>query len=160
MDQVMPAEELARQRLNALIFSYTLLIKHLKEEGVALEKVKKASDKVWAVLGSQVAEQMKPLFPEPVDIEAIFQAAQTAEAVHGIDVRHEVAQSEIYTEFVKCPWQEAYIALGIPEEWRLCPSGHVAFTESMYKGLNPAASYELTQDMPSGAAVCAAKTSI
>jgi hypothetical protein len=30
----------------------------------------------------------------------------------------------------------------------------------MYKGLNPAASYELTQDMPSGAAVCAAKTSI
>lgn len=158
MEQVIPGEELAKQRLNALIFSYTLLIKHLKEEGVERAKVKRASDKVWAVLGSQAADQMKPLFPEPVNIEALHQAGQIAEAVHGMEVRQEVAQTEIYTEFVKCPWQDAYIALGIPEEWRLCPSGHVAFTETMYAGLNPDAKYSLTKDMPTGAAVCAART--
>jgi hypothetical protein len=160
MEQVIPAEELAQQRLNALIFSYTLLIKHLKEEGVELAKVKSASDKVWAVLGSQAAEQMKPLFSDPVSIGELHQAGVIAEAVHGIEVRDEVAQTEIYTEFVKCPWQDAYIALGIPDEWRLCPSGHVAFTESMYGGLNPDAHYELTKNMPDGAAICAAKTTI
>ena len=160
MEQVLPVEELAQQRLNALIFSYTLLIKHLMEEGVELEKVKKASDKAWAFLGAQAAVQLRPLFPEPADIEAIYQSGQIAQAVHGIEVRDEVAQSEIYTEFVKCPWQDAYIALGIPEEWRLCPSGHVAFTESMYEGLIPDAKYELYQNMPGGAAVCTAKTTI
>jgi hypothetical protein len=34
--------------LNALVYSYTLLVKHLKEEGVELAKVKSASDKAWA----------------------------------------------------------------------------------------------------------------
>ena len=160
MEQIIPVEELAQQRLNVLIFSYTLLIKHLMEEGVELEKVKNASDKVWAVLGAQAAEQLKPLFPDPANIEAIYQSGQFAQAVHGIEVRDEVAQSEIYTEFVNCPWQDAYIALGIPEEWQLCPSGHVAFTESMYEGLIPDAKYELTKSMPGGAEICAAKTTI
>ena len=130
------------------------------EEGVDIEKVKSASDKVWATLGAQAAEQLKPFFSEPADIEAIYQSGQIAQAVHGMEVRDEVAETEIYTEFVKCPWQDAYIALGIPEEWRLCPSGHVAFTESMYAGLIPDAKYELTRSMPGGAKMCAAKTTI
>ena len=49
MEQALPVEELANQRLNVLIYSYTLLVKNLMEEGVELEKVKKASDKTWAI---------------------------------------------------------------------------------------------------------------
>ncbi len=160
MEQVMPIEEIARQRLNALVYSYTLLVKNLKEEGVDLARVKSASDKVWAVLGSQAAEQMKPFFTEPVDIKAMRLAGAMAETVHGMEVKEEVTANEFHAEFVKCPWQDAYIALGIPEEWRLCPSGHVAFTENMYKGLTPGARYELSRNMPSGAKACAAKASI
>ena len=160
MEQVMPIEEIAKQRLNALVYSYTLLVKHLKEEGVALAKVKSASDKVWAALGFQAAEQMKPFFTEPVDIEALRMAGAMAETIHGIEVKEKTTPKEIHTEFVKCPWQDAYIALGIPEEWRLCPSGHFAFTESMYKGLNSGARYELAKNMPSGAKACEAKTTI
>lgn len=160
MEQIMPVEQIAEQRLNALIFSYTLLIKHLMEEGVELDKVKKASDRVWAVLGTQAAEQIKPLFEAPATIEQLGQAGSMAESVHGMEVNQEAAEQELYTEFVKCPWQDAYTALGIPENWRLCPSGHVAFTESMYAGLNPEATYELIKDMPGGAKLCAARTRI
>ena len=45
MEQALPMEELANQRLNVLIYSYSLLIKNLMEEGVELDKVKRASDK-------------------------------------------------------------------------------------------------------------------
>lgn len=160
MEQIMPIEEIAAQRLNALIYSYTLLVKHLKEEGVDLATVKRASDKVWAILGFQAAQQMQPLFPEPAGIAALQQAGAMAETVHGMEVNQEVSEKEIQTEFVKCPWQDAYIALGIPEDWRLCPSGHVAFTETLYKGLNPDARYDLKKDMPGGASICEATTSI
>ena len=50
MEQVIPIEECAKQRLQALVYAYSLLIKHLREEGVDREIVKRASDKVWAVL--------------------------------------------------------------------------------------------------------------
>jgi hypothetical protein len=42
--------------------------------------------------------------------------------------------------------------------WRVCPSGHLAFTESMYKGLNPNATYKMTKTMPSGDQICEGKT--
>jgi len=39
----------------------------------------------------------------------------------------------------------------MPEDWRFCASGHLAFTGSVYKGLDPNASYELPQTMSEGA---------
>jgi hypothetical protein len=35
---------------------------------------------------------------------------------------------------------------------------HLAFTESMYKGLNPNATYKMTKTMPSGDQICEGKT--
>lgn len=158
MEQALPVEELANQRLNVLIYSYTLLVKNLMEEGVDLEKVKKASDKTWGILGQQAAEQLKPLFGETVDIEALQQSGALAASVHGIEFSEEVTENKIQSEYVKCPWQEAYIALDMPNEWRVCPSGHLAFTENMYKGLNPNATYKLTKNMPSGDRICESTT--
>jgi hypothetical protein len=158
MEQALPAEEMANQRLNVLIYSYSLLVKNLMEEGVDLEKVKKASDKTWAILGQQAAEQMKPLFGETVNIEAIQQSGAMAASVHGIEFSEKVTENMIQSEYTKCPWQEAYIALDMPNDWRLCPSGHSAFTESMYKGLSPNATYKMTKNMPSGDQVCEGTT--
>ena len=158
MEQALPVEELANQRLNVLIYSYTLLVKNLMEEGVDLEKVKKASDKTWAILGQQAADQLKPLFGETVNIEALQQSGAIAASVHGIEFSEKVTENKIQSEYVKCPWQEAYIALDMPSDWRVCPSGHLAFTESMYKGLNSNATYELTKNMPSGDQICESTT--
>ncbi len=158
MEQALPAEELANQRLNALIYSYSLLVKNLMEEGVDLEKVKKASDKTWAILGQQAADQLKPLFGETVNIEALQQSGAIAASVHGIEFSEKVTGNKIQSEYVKCPWQEAYIALDMPSDWRVCPSGHLAFTESMYKGLNPNATYKMTKNMPSGDQICESTT--
>ena len=156
MEQVIPIEESAKQRLQVLVYAYSLLVKHLKEEGVDREKVKRASDKVWAVLGQQAAAQMKPILGETISIETLQQAGAIAEAVHGI----EITENQLRTEFVKCPWQEANAALDMPEDWRMCPSGHVAFTETMYKGLDPKAAYKLTKSMPAGDQICEGVTSI
>ena len=82
MEHALPVEELANQRLNVLIYSYALLVKNLMEEGVDIEKVKKASDKTWSILGQQAAEQLKPLFGETVNIAAIQQSGQMAANVH------------------------------------------------------------------------------
>ena len=158
MEQALPAEELANQRLNVLIYSYTLLVKNLMEEGVDLEKVKNASDKTWAILGQQAAEQLKPLFGETVNIEALQQSGAMASSIHGIEFSEEVTENTIQSEYVKCPWQEAYLALDMPSDWRVCPSGHLAFAESMYKGLNPNATFEITKNMPSGDQICEGKT--
>ena len=158
MEQALPVEELANQRLNVLIYSYTLLVKNLMEEGVELEKVKKASDKTWAILGQQAAEQMKPLFGETMNIGAIQQSGAMASSIHGIEFSEKVTENTIQSEYVKCPWQEAYIALDMPSDWRVCPSGHLAFTESMYKGLNPNVTYKLTKNMPSGDQICEGTT--
>ena len=158
MEQALPAEEMANQRLNVLIYSYSLLVKNLMEEGVDLEKVKKASDKTWAILGQQAAEQMKPLFGETVNIEAIQQSGAMAASVHGIEFSEKVTENMIQSEYTKCPWQEANIALNMPNDWRLCSSGHSAFTESMYKGLSPNATYKMTKNMPSGDQICEGTT--
>jgi len=90
MEQVLPVEELANQRLNVLVNSYTLFVRNLMEEGVAVEKVKRASDRTWAILGQQTAEQLKPLFGENVNIEAIKQSGEMASSVHGMEMNEEI----------------------------------------------------------------------
>ena len=130
------------------------------EEGVDLEKVKKASNKTWSILGQQAAEQLKPLFGDTVNIEALQQSGQMAASVHGIELKEEVTENRIQSEYKKCPWQDAYVALDMPSDWRICPSGHLAFTESMYNGLNPNAAYKLTKNMPSGDKICESTTTI
>jgi len=50
--------------------------------------------------------------------------------------------------------------MDISEDWRFCSSGHDAFTKSMYKGLNPNATYELIENMPVGAKVCKAVSTL
>jgi hypothetical protein len=160
MEQALPMEELANQRLNVLIYSYSLLIKNLREEGVALDKVKRASDKVWAALGQQAAEQLKPLFGDTVDIEGLNQSGAIAASVHGIEFNQDIGDGKIQTNYTKCPWQEANIALDTPADWRLCQSGHTAFTESMYKGLIPSAQYSMPKTMPGGDQICEGVTAI
>ena len=136
------------------MYAYSLFAKHLKEEGVDRDIVKRASDKVWAVLGHQAAEQLKPILGENITIEALHQAAAITESVHGMEVNQKIEGNQFQTEFVKCPWHEANIALDMPEDWRLCPSGHLTFTETMYKALDPKGSYKLTKSMPNGDQIC------
>lgn len=160
MEQAIPIEECAKQRLQVLIYSYTLFTKYLMEEGVDRAKVQRASDKVWATLGIQAAETMKPMFGDNITIEAIQQAGSMAEAIHGMEVEQIADGNRFETDFVKCPWQDAGNALNLPDTWRFCTSGHVAFTQNMYKGLNPNATYELVESMPAGAATCKAVTKV
>ena len=160
MAQTLPLEELASQRLNVLIYSYSLLIKSLMEEGVALDKVKRASDKVWAILGQQAAEQLKPLFGDTVDLEGLKQSGAIAASVHGIEFTEDITEDKMQTKYTKCPWQDANIALDMPNDWRLCHSGHTAFTENMYKGLIPGATYSMPQKMPGGDQICEGVTAI
>jgi hypothetical protein len=160
MEQALPIEELARQRLDALTYSYSLLVKNLKEEGVSLETVKKASDKTWAMLGHKTAEQLKPLFGENLNIESLKQSGMMATGVHGMEMTEKIDGNTIRSEYTKCPWQEANMALDISEDWRICQSGHAAFTEAMYKGLIPSAEYKLTQTMPAGDRICAGTTTL
>ena len=160
MEQVIPIEECAKQRLQVLVYAYSLLVKHLREEGVDLEKVKKASDKVWTVLGQQAAEQMKQVLGETINIETLQKAGAIAENIHGIEANQKLSENQIHTEFVNCPWHEANLVLDMPEDWRMCPSGHTAFTENMYKGLDPKAAYKLTKSMPAGDQICEGISSI
>jgi hypothetical protein len=154
MEPVIPVEECAKQRLQVLVYAYSLFIKHLKDEGVDREKVKRASDKVWAILGNQAAEQMKPLFGESINLESLQQAGAIAEYIHGMEVSQKMSGSELHTEVSKCPWQDANLALGMPEEWWFCSSGHETFTKTMYKALDKNASYTLTKKMPGGDQIC------
>jgi hypothetical protein len=160
MEQALPIEELAQKRLDALIYSYSLLVKNLKEEGVPLETVKKASDKTWAMLGHNTAMQLKPIFGEDVNIDNLKQSGMMATGVHGMEMTEKIEGNTIRTEYTKCPWQEANTALDIPEDWRICQSGHAAFTDAMYKGLVPGAGYKLTKTMPAGDNICAGTTTI
>ena len=154
MEQTLPVEECARQRLQVMVYAFSMFTKNLMEEGVDRDKVKKASDKVWETMGVQAAEQLKPLFGDTISISSLEQAGAIAEEVHGIEVTREASETEIRTKFIKCPWHEAMSALEMPEDWRFCASGHAAFTGSMYKGLDPGASYELPKAMPGGDAHC------
>ena len=160
MEQILPIEELAQKRLEALTYSYSLLVKNLKEEGVPLETVKKASDKTWAMLGQKTAEQLKPLFGEHVNIESLKQSGMMATGVHGMEMTEKSDGNTSRSEYTKCPWQDVNMALDIPEDWRICRSGHAAFTDTMYKGLIPSAEYKLTQAMPAGDRICAGTTTL
>ena len=75
-------------------------------------------------------------------------------------MNEEISGNTIQSTFTRCAWQDVNLVLDIPDDWRLCQSGHVAFTRNMYKGLHPDAEYELTQKMPSGDHICAGKTTI
>jgi len=160
MEQILPIEELAQKRLEALTYSYSLLVKNLKEEGVPLETVKKASDKTWAMLGQKTAEQLKPLFGEHVNIESLKQSGMIATGVHGMEMTEQIDGNTIKSEYTKCPWQDVNMALDMPEDWRICQSGHAAFTDAMYKGLIPGAGYKLTKTMPTGNQICAGMTTL
>lgn len=160
MEPVIPVEECAKQRLQVLVYAYSLFVKHLMEEGVDREKVKRASDKVWTVMGIQAAEELKPVLGERIDISALQQAGAIAEHIHGMDVRNSTSGNQMQTEFLKCPWQEANLALDMPQDWRFCTSGHQAFTQTMYRALDKKAKYELTRNMPGGDPICEGVTSI
>ena len=158
MEQGLPIQELANQRLNALVYAYSLFSKNLMEEGVEREKVKRASDNTWAALGVQAGEQMKPILGGMEKMASLQQAGEMARSVHGIEAKVEPAEGEIRTEFLKCPWQEASESLGIPVDWRLCPSGHASFSENLLKTLHPEVSFEFTKSMPQGAPICEERT--
>ncbi|NNL77065.1 MAG: hypothetical protein HKO68_12090 [Desulfobacterales bacterium] len=160
MEQAIPIEECAKQRLQVLVYAFTLFTKNLMEEGVDREKVKRASDKVWTIMGGLAAEQMKPLFGESITIASLEQVGAIAEQVHGIEVKRETSESGIRTEFIECPWQKATTELNVPKDWRFCATGHVAFTETLFKGLNPKSSYKLTKAMPDGDQICEGITSV
>ncbi len=107
MEQGLPIEELANQRLNTLVYSYSLLVKNLMDEGVDLEKVKKASDKTWAILGQQAAGQMKLIIEDTGSIEALQQTGKLAASVHGIEFNEKITENKIQSKYIKCPWQDA-----------------------------------------------------
>ena len=154
MEPVIPIEECAKQRLNVLVNALTLFLKNLKEEGLDPVKVRRASDRVWEALGIEAAKQLKPLLGEQVDLEGLRQAVQITEAIHGMEAKADIADERLLTEITRCPWQEAIDVHDLPQEWRMCASGHGAFVRSMYKGLHPGAAYELRESMPAGAKIC------
>ncbi len=131
-----------------------LSIKNLMEEGLDRNKVRRASDRVWETLGAQAATQLKPLMGDKISLEELRQAGQIAEEIHGMQVKRSIAGQELTTEFTGCPWHDAMQAHDMPEDWRICASGHSAFVQSMYSGLDPKATYVLKEDMPGGARIC------
>lgn len=160
MEQAIPIEECAKQRLSMMVNAFTLFIKNLMEEGLDRDKVRRASDRVWEALGNQAAEQLKPLMGDKVDLEGLRQAGQITESIHGIGANAKIAGKQMDTEFTSCPWQEALKAHAIPEDWRMCASGHSAFVQSMYSGLHPGAVYKLKENMPAGARICKGVTTL
>ena len=160
MEQSIPIEECAQQRLNVFVNAFTLFIKNLMEEGLDRDKVRRASDRVWETLGIQAAEQLKPLMGDKIGLKELRQAGQIAEDIHGMEVTAEISGKKMNTNFKRCPWQDALIAHSVPEDWRMCASGHSAFVQKMYSGLHPAATYKLEEDMPGGASICKAVTTL
>ena len=83
------------------------------EEGVDREKVKRASDKTWTILGQQAGEQLKPLLGENINIEALQQAGAIAETVHGIEVNTKTTENELKTE-LRLPLRPPVLCPGCP----------------------------------------------
>ena len=160
MESALPLEELAFQRLKVMVYSYTLFAKNLMEAGVEFDTVKKASDKTWAMLGQQTARQFKPLYGENAGLENLQHSAAMVAGVHGMNMTEKISGNTIESRYTRCAWQDVNLALNLPEDWRLCQSGHTAFAKSMYKGLNPDADYELAEKMPSGDHICVGKTTL
>jgi hypothetical protein len=100
MEQAIPIEECAKQRLQVLVYAYMLFTKSLMEEGVDREKVKRASDKAWAIMGQQAAGQLKPILGDTINIEALHQAAIIAENVHGMEVKTTTAENTLQQMFI------------------------------------------------------------
>ena len=84
----------------------------------------------------------------------------TGGSIYEIEANFETTEKEIQTTSSKCPWNDAAESLGIPKEWRFCPSGHAAFAEKMQKMLNPDISYKMPKSMPMGDEVCEEITSL
>ena len=160
MEQAIPIEECAKQRLNVLVNAFTLFIKNLMEEGLDRDKVRGASDRVWETLGTQAAEQLKPLMGDKVDLESLRLAGQITESIHGMEVTSDIAGKQLNTEFTSCPWQEALKAHAVPKDWRMCASGHSAFAQSMFSRLHPGAVWKLEAAMPAGARICKGVTTL
>jgi hypothetical protein len=154
MEAALPIEEIAAQRLQVLVNAYTLLIKNLKAEGVALDKVQAASDKTWQMLGRAAGDQLKTLFADSPVKDTLFTAHTIASAVHGMQVKEERRYSEKRVKVEKCPWHEAALAFALPADWRLCLGGHKAFAETMLQTIAPEARFEITQSLVEGAPFC------
>jgi len=154
MEPIIPIEEVANQRLSVLVNAYTLFMKNLLEEGVDLEKVKAASDKAWGPVGIEAGKQINALFADAPLQDAVFTSGSIASAVHGMEVQEEQSESEKHVEIQKCPWHDAAEALNMPKEWRLCLSGHKAFTTNMLDMISPDATFKMTKSLPSGDTTC------
>jgi len=154
MEKQVPIEELADGRLALMATAYTMLIKSLMEHGVARETVQRASDQVWAQMGEQAGRLMKSLFAgEPTDVVAQKSGAITME-MHGMVFRRWMLEGGHRTEVQRCPWHDAAEQLALPASWRMCASGHIAFTDAMYKVLNPEIVVLPEKEMPRGDTVC------
>ena len=160
MDHYLPMEEIANQRLRVLVNAYTLFVKNLKDEGVDLEKVKAASDKAWAAIGVIAGQEFKEFYKDSPAKDALFNSGSIVAEVHAMEVKEETGDTEKHVEISKCPWNEAAEAFGMPEEWRLCRSGHEAFTATMLQTITPEARFEMPQSMTAGDAICEERISL
>ena len=145
-------EELAQRRLALMVTSYSLFIKNLKQEGVPLEKVKAASDRTWQMIGVQAGEMLKPLFEEAPASVMTQTTGNMATELHGMTISREMMPGGAHrTIFEKCPWHDTAEALSMPQEWRLCHSGHDLFVRAMYKTIDPKVNFVMDADPPAGA---------
>jgi len=140
--------------LNVLVNAYTLFLKNLLEEGCDLEKVKAASDRTWGALGLEAGKQIKALFADAPIQDALFTSGSIASAIHGMQLTEEKSESQKRVEVQKCPWHDTAEALNMPNEWRLCASGHKAFSTNMLNEISPSATFEMSKNLPSGDSIC------
>jgi len=154
MEQIIPIEEVANQRLSVLVNAFTLFSKNLLEEGLDLEKVKAASDRTWGALGMEAGKQIKALFADAPIQDAVFTSGSIASAIHGMQVKEEKEESQKRVEVEKCPWHDAAEAFNMPKKWRFCTSGHEAFSTNMLNEISPSATFGMSKNLPSGDAIC------
>ena len=159
MEQTIQVEECAKQRLHVLVNVYTLFVKHLMEEGLDREKVKRASDKAWGRVGAAGRGPAETGLRRP-DYRRSSQAGRAHRRIRAWDSKPVMTSAAIKLNpgITSVPWQEAVAAHSLPEKWTLCVSGHAAFTENMYKGLKPGASYNLIRSTAAGDEICEGTT--
>jgi hypothetical protein len=154
MKHLLPMEEIANQRLRVLVNAYTLFVKNLKDEGVDLEKVKAASDKTWAALGVKAGQDFKEFYKDAPAKDALFTSGSIVAEIHEMQVKEEMGDIEKHVEISKCPWNEAAQAFNVPAEWRLCKSGHEAFSATMLQTIEPSARFEMSKWLTDGDHIC------
>jgi len=150
-EKMLPAEELAGRRLEIMVNAYMLLVHNLRQEGVALDKVKAASDRAWQMIGEKAGATLKPLFEGAPTADMTVQSGNIATEVHGMTIRREPLEGAHRTIFEACPWHDAAEALNMPEEWRLCRGGHESFLKALYNTLDPQVSVAMDAAPPEGA---------